>query len=67
MKLTIYMKSGNAIVTTGVKEYEIENKGNEIVGLKLVYLPELVLKATFRKKLLVKTVDLSQIEAVVRS
>ena len=59
MILTFYMKSGNRIRVRGVKEYTINNAGNEIIGLSLKYY-----WFRFGKRLLVKTMDLSQIEAV---
>lgn len=59
MKMTIYMKSGNKIVLRGIKEYEIQNQGNDIVGIKLtnhLWYPG--------QMALLKTFDLRQIEAV---
>lgn len=58
MKLKIYLKSGNSILLDNVKEYEIKNKGNIIVGMSIVT------KSKPKQKLLVKTIDLSSIEAV---
>lgn len=63
MNLTIYMKSGNAIKLTGVKDYKIENIGNNITGITLTQDLHWWL---FSRRLLVKTINLSQIEAVVR-
>jgi len=63
MILTIYMKSGNAIKLTGIDEYKIENRGNEIVGVTLKQKPK-ILGIFPRDKLLVKTIAMDQIEAV---
>lgn len=63
MNLTIYMKSGNAIKLTQVKDYTIKNTGNEISSL---LIEQDLSWWLFPRRLLVKTVDLSQIEAVVR-
>ena len=59
MHMTIFMKSGNQIELPGVKEYEIGNQGDVIVKLKIVW--------SWWKtgpRLLVKTIALSQIEAI---
>lgn len=59
MKITIYMKSGNKITLRNIKEYEFQNRGDDIVGIKLVrrsWMP-----GTYA---LAKTFDLRQIEAV---
>lgn len=61
MKLTIYMKSGNVITLRNIKEYEIGNRGDEVVHFKIT-------TGLFcSKRLLVKTIALNQIEAVVVS
>jgi hypothetical protein len=60
MILEIFMRSGNKIVIDGVSEYKIKNSGDEITGLTLTQDEH----AT--RLLLVKTIALSQIEAVVR-
>ena len=59
MKLVIYMKSGNRITVRGVADYEIQNRGDAIVGM------------TIQRRwwargsgLLIKTLALSEIEAV---
>lgn len=54
--MTIYMKSGNAIVLDQVTEYDIGNNGNEIV--------KLAVGQSGGTQLLVKTTDLTQIEAI---
>lgn len=59
MKLTIYMKSGNKIVLRNVEEYEFQNRGNEIVGIRIQrrsWMPG--------SRILAQTVALDQIEAV---
>ena len=62
MTLRIYMKSGNCIVLPHVKEYKITNRGDEIIGVELkrrgIWSGE---------NLLVKTIALSQIEAITKS
>lgn len=59
MKLVIYMKSGNKITVRGVAKYEIQNRGDNIVGV-------MIEKRWWwlGSGLLVKTLALSQIEAV---
>lgn len=59
MKLTFHTKSGNKIVQRGVREYEFQNRGNEIVGVTLR-----LNGFYFGPKLLLGTMDISQIEAV---
>lgn len=63
MNLTIYMKSGNAIKITRVKAYTFKNTGN---GIFEIVLEQDLSWWLFPRRLLVKTIDLSQIEAVVR-
>ena len=55
--LRLYMKSGNVIEIDRIKDYTIKNEGNAIVGLNLTWKNP-------RQQLLVKTIDLTQIEAV---
>lgn len=61
MKLNIYMKSGNIITVGGVKEYKVINKGDEIIHLTIEQRPYMKF---FADKLLVNSINLSQIEAV---
>ena len=58
--LNVYMKSGNVIVLDGIKDYEIKNQGDDIVGFKIEWHKP-------KHQLLVKTLDLLQIEAVTIS
>lgn len=62
MKLTIYLKSGNKIVLPFIKDYNIRNSGDEIISLEIV-------RHSFwpGQKLLVKTIALSQIEAITKT
>jgi len=60
MKLTFYLKSGNKIVLRNVKEYVFKTNGNEIVGVSIKRGPW-----PMCPRLLVNTLDLSQVEAVV--
>lgn len=62
MKLSIFMKSGNVIRIRGVSNYEFKMNGNSISELEL----EQYGKIFGGPRLLVGTIDLSQIEAVVR-
>jgi hypothetical protein len=57
--LEIYMKSGNVISLDGVTEYSFENKGNEIISFS-------VKRYNAKYQILAKTVDLTQIEAIVK-
>lgn len=59
MRLTIYMKSGNRIRLTGVKSYTAKNMGNEIVSLRIAYH-----RWKISPRLLIQSIDLSQIEAM---
>lgn len=61
MKLKIYMKSGNVIPLFGIKNYNFQYRGNTIVGV------ELHVRRWSRARLIIGTIDMSQIEAVVRS
>ena len=60
-RLTIYMKSGNSIVIDGVTKYEFKKEGN---GGSSLYLEQWDC-APF-KFLIMPSLDLSQIEAIVR-
>ena len=62
MKLTIYMKSGNKIVLRFIKAYQVQKVENRIVGLTIT-------RTQFwpGQRLMVKTIDLSQIEAITQS
>jgi hypothetical protein len=63
MILRIYMKSGNVLRLPNITEYEVETKGDNIVGLKIER------KDTWwgsGEKLLVSSINLSQIEAVTK-
>jgi len=64
MKLNIYMKSGNKITMGNVKNYEIGNSGNEITK---IFIERGSFWGGGGERLLVKTIDLSQIEAVTVS
>ena len=59
MKLVIYMKSGNRITVRGVKGYEVQNLGDEIRSITIQ-------KSWWSRRsgLLIKTLALSQIEAI---
>lgn len=64
MILDIYMKSGNVITIRHIESYEIKNNGDEIVSLMLE--KEKRFGLTRHAGLVVKTIALTQIEAVVR-
>jgi hypothetical protein len=59
MKLEIYMKSGNIIELDSIVDYEFET-GVGVTKLKLTWDPKA------KRKLLVTTLTLEQIEAVCR-
>jgi hypothetical protein len=62
MKLEIYMKSGNVIRVRGVKDYAIKMSGSDLRSLELKYFwrrPS--------RRLVMPTLQLDQIEAIVRS
>lgn len=59
--LTIYLRSGSEIVLDRVTEWTIKNQGNEIVSISLTQ------SRWAKRKLLVKTIDLSQIVAITKS
>jgi hypothetical protein len=63
MKLEIYMKSGNVIAVRGVSDCEIGYKGNTITSLTIEY------RKWFRpsRRLFMASVDLTQIEAIVKT
>lgn len=63
MKLNIYMKSGNVIPIHGVKEWKINTKGNSVTTLSIEYT-WFAMRVYSKERLLVMTIDLSQIEAV---
>lgn len=58
--LDIFMKSGNVIEIDDVIKYSIDTIGDEAVRLEIFY------HARSKRRLLIKTIALSQIEAVVR-
>lgn len=63
MVLNIYMKSGNRLRLRGVKEWKFNTRGNEVVGITI----ERSRFATWfgtGERLIVSTIDMSQIEAV---
>lgn len=62
MKLSIFMKSGNVIRIRGVRSYKFNIDGNSISSLEL----EQHGRIFGGPRLLLGTIDLSQIEAVVR-
>jgi len=59
MKINIYMKSGNKINLRGVKKWEFESKGEHVTKL---YIQRHWW--AWGEKLIVTTINLSQIEAV---
>jgi len=65
MKLTIYMKSGNVITVRGIKDWEIrfDNNGVNSLHIRRYSLPFMAPKA----RLIMGSVDLSQIEAIVKT
>ena len=63
MKLTLYMKSGNVVVQKGVVDFKVQYSENEVVSLRFE-----VRKGFFkpRQTIVMSTLDLSQIECMVR-
>ncbi len=58
------MKSGNKIVVPYISDWKVNSKGNQVVGLSITY--SRLANILPSQKLLVSTIDLSQIEAVTR-
>jgi hypothetical protein len=54
----LYMKSGNVVMIDNVLSYSFENSGNEITGVSIQQRQR-------GRRLLVKTIDMTQIECVV--
>lgn len=63
MKLNIYMKSGNVIPVHGVKEWKVNTIGNSVTTLSIKYT-WFAIRVYSRERLLVGSIDLSQIEAI---
>ena len=61
MKLRLYMKSGNQLLMEDVDKYNITTKGNLVTGIEIEYSGK-----DWDSRVLIQTVDLAQIEAVVR-
>jgi len=62
MRLTFYMKSGNVITQRRVKDYNVKSRGDEIVGLTIrhhKWFPP-------RAKILISSINLAQIECIVK-
>lgn len=57
------MKSGNVIQLKGIKGYNIEYSGDDIRSLRLIHYGWLLKP---RRRLIVPTINLSQIEAITR-
>ena len=57
--LRFYLKSGNSFVIDGVTHWSIENVGDAITAVRIAQAKDA------KAKLLVRSIDLSQIEAVV--
>lgn len=63
MKLNIYMKSGNVIPVHGVKEWKANTRGNSVITLSIAYT-RFAMRVYSRERLIVRSIDLSQIEAI---
>ena len=64
MKLTFYMKSGNVIEQRGVKDWELRSDpAGGINYISITYFKDLFLP---RKRLIITSLDLTQVEAIVR-
>lgn len=62
MKITIYLKSGSRITQRGLKSWNLKMQGNTVVAMSLGWHRWWV-----GPRLVVPTIDMSQIEAVVAS
>ncbi len=60
MKVNFYMKSGNKISVTGIKDLDFKYKGNEITSISVVFRRF----RTGKSKIIVASLNLSQIEAI---
>ena len=58
--LTFYMKSGNSIVIDGVTEWSIKTSGGSVTSVTLTQRHD-------KRKLILSTLNLDQIEAVVEN
>lgn len=65
MKLTIYMKSGNVIKLDKVEDWNFKYSGDEITSLSIKQSSKFWFKP--KNKLLVESINLSQIECITRS
>jgi hypothetical protein len=63
MKLKLYMKSGNVIIIKGIKDIHYKYIGNEITALTVEWT-WLAKKFSQKRGVLLKSVDLSQIECM---
>lgn len=57
--LDIFMRSGNVIKVDDVVEYDVKNRGSEVISLKIIYHPK------SKVRLMISTIDLEQIEGIV--
>lgn len=63
MKLKLYMKSGNVVTVSGVKNVKYKHHGNEITELTVEWT--WLERKLFKKRgVMVPSVDLSQIECM---
>jgi len=62
MKIEIFMKSGNILKCTGVKDWSLKYNNEQITSLTIEY-KKLRLPC---KKLIIQSIDLKQIEAIVK-
>lgn len=63
MQLKLYMKSGNVVTVSGVKDVNYKYLGNEITGLTVEWT-WLARKFSKKRGVLLKSIDLSQIECM---
>jgi len=61
MKLNLYMKSGNVIVLNGIDNYKLKANNDNIIYLELVMSDK-----ARGEKLIMPSLDLSQIEAITQ-
>ncbi len=65
--LTIYLKSGNTIRLSFIKEWTIRTSGNTVTHLEIKIKRLGIFDWLPTKKLLVASIDLSQIEAITKN
>lgn len=63
--LTIYFKSRNVVKVKNVKEWSVGSNGNEIVSISITHTKPLF--NIGKRKLIVKSLDMSAIDCIIES